>query len=798
MEVDVDRSNFAPLLENLFEGTNTSDGLSPIVFDEDGSIFESLFGSAGVLGFASPDTFDENGVPIEAVAFLNGGSVLEGFPLADFRGVEVHELGHYSGLGHTVVNGQNVVFGDQSGPTPFNTYGDAPLDQVEAMYPFIVVDGGQVTPHADDVAFLSFLYPAPGFFATSGTISGRILAADGATSLTGVNVIARNIQSPFSDAVSAISGDRGVSGEYSLHGLTPGASYTVHVDQILHGGFSTQPVVVSSSEEFYNAANESNDPDSDDPGEAVVVAVVAGSPTVGIDVILNAFSPGQALLLHINGSAEIFLPFRYEFCGQSYDSVFINENGNLTFGAGDHRAIGTTLRMLSGLPRIAAVWAQLDSRPLFGGEVTFSQTHNRFTVSYQNMPEFATVPGPDRTSFEITLNRSSGRIDIDYAEVNVAEFTAGVSCGGAVTSGFESESDLGSIGGSRIALRGRPAVFERFGPSNLGDLASSTLTFDGSARYHDGWAEPNDSIGAARKIRLPFSSIPERHFTQIEPAGGDIDYFRFEAVPGTTLVAEVLNGQADLVMCLFDPDGELLRADDDAGEGLLPKLVWPLQVDSPIRELRLAVSTFPDSDCSGDGSMHPILGAGRYVLDVFRMEGFRVELGDDTSQQLSLGFSFPFQGVDYTDVFVNSNGNLSFGEENADPIASIDKFLAQQPRIAALWLDLNPSVGGTVIANGDDTSMTVRFIDVPRFPNQGSNSFSVSLHSDGSVALVHGELSARHGLVGLTPGGGLPGGPGAVDLSTSATWSATGSTYESFRISPNPQDLGGTRHVYVP
>ena len=232
MEFDVDRSNFAPFLENLFEGTNTSDGLSPVVFDQDGSIFASLFGTSGVLGFASPDTFDENGVPIEAVAFLNGGAVLDGFPLADFQGVEVHELGHYSALGHTVVNGQNVLFGDTSGPTPFNTYDDAPPDQVETMFPFIAVGGGQVTLHADDVAFLSFLYPAPGFFAASGTISGTIVASDGSTLLTGVNVIARNILNPFADAVSGISGDRGVAGEYSLHGLTPGASYTVQVDQI--------------------------------------------------------------------------------------------------------------------------------------------------------------------------------------------------------------------------------------------------------------------------------------------------------------------------------------------------------------------------------------------------------------------------------------------------------------------------------------------------------------------------------------------------------------------------------------
>ena len=153
---DVDVTNYVPFVDNLFFGNNNSDGLSPVVFDDDGSIFLDLFGASGVLGFASTDTRDANGTPIEAVCFLNGGATVSGggtYPDADFFGVQVHEFGHYSGLGHTVVNGQNVGLGDTSGPTPFNTYGDSPPDQVETMYPFALVGGGQVTPHGDDIGF---------------------------------------------------------------------------------------------------------------------------------------------------------------------------------------------------------------------------------------------------------------------------------------------------------------------------------------------------------------------------------------------------------------------------------------------------------------------------------------------------------------------------------------------------------------------------------------------------------------------------------------------------------------------
>ena len=117
------------------------------------------------------------------------------------------------------------------------------------MYPFLFINGGQATPHRDDIAIFSTLYPEPTFAATTATISGRILGPNRTTPLTGVNVIARNVASPYDDAVSAISSDftndytegAPLVGRYRLRGLTPGASYAVFVDQILAGGFSTPP-----------------------------------------------------------------------------------------------------------------------------------------------------------------------------------------------------------------------------------------------------------------------------------------------------------------------------------------------------------------------------------------------------------------------------------------------------------------------------------------------------------------------------------------------------------------------------
>ena len=261
---DVNETNFFD-----FFFTGIADGLSPIVFDNDGAIFEFLFGpDSGILGFAGPDVYVSEACQItEGAAFLNG-------PVFDSRegllDLMVHEFGHYSNLAHAVVNGQ-IFIGDTTGPTPDNdTFGLPPfpdgVEVIETMYPFLFLDVDQLTrtPDPDDRASLSNLYPTANYLATTGTIRGRILARG--NELSGVNVIARNVADPFGDAVSAISGDytQGAppTGVYTLNGLTPGATYAVYTDVILAGGFSTPPrIAVPGPEEFHNTV----DTETDDP-----------------------------------------------------------------------------------------------------------------------------------------------------------------------------------------------------------------------------------------------------------------------------------------------------------------------------------------------------------------------------------------------------------------------------------------------------------------------------------------------------------------------------------------------------
>jgi hypothetical protein len=784
LPVDVDVTNFFPYLF-----PSAPDGQSAVVFDENGGLFTLLFGfGSGVLGFAGPEWIDtSNGEILEGVCFLNGESLLLGLPVEEYFGVMVHEFGHYSNLAHSVVNGEIVTLGDSNGPSQENPFPFQSLSgRIETMYPFKLVGGGDATPHPDDIAIFSTLYPAPGFFGSTGSITGTVFAPNGETPINGVNVIARNIDDPFDDAVSAITGDFSANGGaedpytgvFTLNGLTPGSTYAVFVDEIGAGAFSTPPInPLPGVEEFYNGANESTDATIDDRLEFTGLSPSAGEVITGVDILFNRIPPGP-LAMEDDASLRLYPPFPVSFCGEEYISLVVNANGNMTFGGPSAEYLDSASAFLSGPPRIAGLWEDLN--PGLGGTVSYDETPNSFTLRFHEVPRW---PARGSHSFDITLHRASDRLDLSYGLLTGKAGLVGYSCGGEVASRREPETSLLQAEGSTINGRNASAVYEWFTDrDNELDGITLRFTLPGAFRDRD---EPNGTLEKATRVALPFRG--DGRFQEMRPAG-DLDFYRFRAPAGSTLVAETLPGNPglDTILGLFDADtGELLAVDDNRGQGLLSRIVHEIPSDG---RYAVAVSTFPDFELEGDGEM-----VGRYVLDLQAVDEI-LSPSEDGTVEVPMGeFAFPFQGEEWTGVWINANGNLTFGRGDPDFTESVQELLDGPPRIAPLWTDLSPIQGGRVTLERTADSLTVRFFEVPEFAWTVGNTFAVTLLSDGTVIFRYDDLNSSSALAGLTGGGGAAD-PGEVDLSVTEGWTAAGTTYELF--DPGELDLAGRTLVF--
>lgn len=800
LPVDVDITNFVPYYD-----APAPDGRSAIVFDDTGEIFDLLFGpNSGVLGFAGPEWGSTATCTItEGLSFLNGPAFTN---LTAAMDVMVHEFGHYTNLAHTVVNGQiylGSVGGDNTGPTPFSPYPAPPAmssDVVETMYPFYYGPGiGTQTLHRDDIASVSALYPSATFPTTTGTISGTILASNGTTRLTGVNVIARNEADPFQDAVSAISSDytedfsqsNPLAGTYKLFGLTPGAHYRVYVDQLLAGGFSTPPASLPGPEEYASGSTESNNQTTADPPEQFALQTPNAT---GVNVIFNAPRAGDPLPVGEDGSYELPLPFPFSICHQSFNSVFVNANGNLTFGAASSDFTESAGELLNGVPRIAGLWDDLSPVSASGapqGIVTFAQTNDDFTAIFRGVPEY---PSTGANTFSIRLSRQkpndaeATNIQVTYEGITAADGIAGVSCGNLITAGNEPSRDLSAFAPQTITLNKWPAIYEVFDASNAVDLANAVVKYNTKVDWNDTWAEPNNNRATARYIDLPFDSSNPRLYTEIEPDGNDVDFFRFNGRAGDAISAEIVSSALDTVLVLMDANGNVIAQDDDGGVGVLSKLATFLPAKGTYY---LGVSTYPDTDFSGNGE-----GSGRYVLHAEVGDHISLALDDDGTQQIGIPFSFPYQGQNWSSVYVNANGSLTFGIGSTDYTETAAELLSGPPRIAALWDDLSPQEGEVrVEASGD--SLTVRYLNVPQYLAGDSNSFSINLSATGAVTIDYDDIDALDGIAGITQGNGAASSP-ETDLSAGAPLSATGTTYELFTGSTDPVDLDGTTLTFAP
>lgn len=167
-------------------------------------------------------------------------------------------------------------------------------------------------------------------------------------------------------------------------------------------------------------------------------------------------------------------------------------------------------------------------------------------------------------------------------------------------------------------------------------------------------------------------------------------------------------------------------------------------------------------------------------------------LADDDSRAYTLPFSFPFYGQRYTQVWINSDGNLTFtGPDPTVTDRSLGRLLAGLPRIAPLFTDLNPpQARGGISVLPASNRLVITWSEVPVFSSFGASAlqtFQVRLYPDGRIEFAYRGASAPDSVVGISPGG-LRGPSAIIPLYDGSTQEFTGAIAERFSSS-NEIDL---------
>ena len=286
--------------DNISDYLDEEQGFNLIVWDEDGSALNSLFGKGakqGILGFASSFLYTQtNAGKIKNIAesqtLLNGflfqksvlnvsQSRLEGI----FQTTVLHEFAHMFGIDHT-----------QGGNLEGFKNDEGDLTDVPIMFP---IDANpEVALHQDDIAAIKLAYPISSEANSFGQITGNLSKGD--KDLTGANVVAYKIDEA-NPKLKAVASPSDVDGQkkanFIIPNLLPG-NYVLYAEPIssefVDGssiGIHQTPANFNAG--FYNGAESFlNLSFSNGINRAEVITVSAGD-NLNIDINVDSSSTGS-------------------------------------------------------------------------------------------------------------------------------------------------------------------------------------------------------------------------------------------------------------------------------------------------------------------------------------------------------------------------------------------------------------------------------------------------------------------------------------------------------------------------
>ena len=155
-----------------------------------------------------------------------------------------------------------------------------------------------------------------------------------------------------------------------------------------------------------------------------------------VQVSGDSFDPAAATVgtliqgLADDASRETPLPFSLPFFGTLYPKLWVNSNGNLSFTAGDSDSSASFGHFASGLPRIAALYTDLDPSQSADGVRVLADA-SRVVITWSSVPlysssSFSVAP---IQNFQVRLY-PDGKIEIAYRSAGPPAAVVGITQGG--------------------------------------------------------------------------------------------------------------------------------------------------------------------------------------------------------------------------------------------------------------------------------------------------------------------------------------------------------------------------------
>jgi hypothetical protein len=521
-----------------------------------------------------------------------------------------------------------------------------------------------------------------------------------------------------------------------LGGTTGG--YTVQV--ILNAAFETEGVIPGSTNNTLATAQDISGAfrtEQTSIATGQIGAVLGTTDNAGYSASAVAFTfediSGTGTVIggltnQDDASASIPVGFSFPFYGTNYTSLFVSSNGLITFGSGDSTFTNGDLTTSSAFAAIAAYWDDqyVHSPP---GNVFFqmvgSGSNQHLDIQWNNV-QYYFSSGP--ITYEAQLY-ADGRIQFNYQNL-----VGGVSNdnGASATVGIKA---AGTQGPNRLllAFNNGPNAFVGTGQSTLitppnptPDLYRFTLTAGQAATL--GVAPTGavgtlnvsllDSGGAVVATGVAGSTNLSSVINNFVSATGGTYY---ASVTGATTVAY------DLVVtksAAFDTEGNDTAAAAQSVTGTAG--AFGAITGGSIYQATAQTFTFEDISATGTATLQGT---------------------DDSTNTISIPFSFPFYGTNYTTLSYSTNGLITFGGAdgtftNADLTTS-----PSLAAIAAFWDDLenfssgNGAVYYQVLGSGSNQHLDIEWFNMHYyFGSPSLITFEAQLYADGRIQFNYQNL----------------------------------------------------------